>query len=133
MRFNEVANTDLKKVFELILATAKKNNLPASELPSKIIVVSDMEFDDCALGVSKTNFAYAKEIFAEAGYDLPDVVFWNVCSRTTQQPVTVNDRGVALVSGCTPRLFSMIASGTMNPLGFMLEVVESERYAVIMA
>ena len=133
MRFNEVANTDLKKVFELILATAKKHNLPASELPSKIIVVSDMEFDDCALGVSKTNFAYAKEIFAEAGYDLPGVVFWNVCSRTTQQPVTVNDRGVALVSGCTPRLFSMIASGTMNPLVFMLEVVESERYAVIMA
>ena len=131
--FDEIANTNVKRVFELILNTAKKHNLPASELPSKIIIVSDMEFDFCVDGISDTHFAYAKRIFDEAGYELPDVVFWNVCSRNTHQPVTVNDRGVALVSGCTPRIFSMIASGTMNPLVFMLEVVESERYACIKA
>ena len=66
-------------------------------------------------------------------YKLPDIVFWNVASRNKQQPVTKNDNGVVLVSGCTPRLFSMVASGEMNPLVFMMEVVESERYAKIVA
>ena len=131
--YNEVANTNIQKVFELILKTAIKNNLPESDLPSKIVIVSDMEFDYCAEGASLTNFARAKKMFEDAGYKLPDVIFWNVASRNRQQPVTKNEQGVALVSGCTPRLFSMIASGTMNPYAFMLEVVESERYSRISA
>ena len=88
-----------------------------------------VEIEDASL----TNFEYAKKLFAEAGYALPEIVFWNVASRNRQQPVTKNEQGVALVSGCTPRLFEMVASGTMNPYAFMLEVVESERYAKIVA
>ena len=131
--FNEAANTNLSKVFQLILDAAKKNSVPQEELPKKIYIISDMEFDSCAEGASLTNFEYAKRIFAEAGYTLPEVVFWNVASRNCQQPVTMNEQGVALVSGCTPRLFEMVASGTMNPYAFMLEVVESERYEKIVA
>jgi hypothetical protein len=131
--FNEVANTNIQKVFELILDAAKKNSVPQDELPKKLYIISDMEFDYCAKNASLTNFEYAKKLFAEAGYTLPEIVFWNVASRNRQQPVTKNEQGVALVSGCTPRLFEMVASGTMNPYAFMLEVVESERYAKIVA
>ena len=131
--FNEVANTNIQKVFELILDAAKKNSVPQDELPKKLYIISDMEFDYCAKDASLTNFEYAKKLFAEAGYTLPEIVFWNVASRNRQQPVTKNEQGVALVSGCTPRLFEMVASGTMNPYAFMLEVVESERYAKIVA
>jgi hypothetical protein len=131
--FNEVANTNLQSVFDLILKTAVKNSLPASELPSKLVIISDMEFDSCIEGAGVSNFANAKGKFKAAGYKLPDVVFWNVASRNRQQPVTKNEQGVALVSGCTPRLFEMMASGTMNPYAFMLEVIESERYAKIVA
>ena len=131
--FNEVANTNIQKVFELILEAAKKNSVPRDELPKKLYIISDMEFDYCAKDASLTNFEYAKKLFAESGYTLPEIVFWNVASRNRQQPVTKNEQGVALVSGCTPRLFSMVASGTMNPYAFMLEVVESERYAKIVA
>ena len=131
--FNEVANTNIQRVFELILNVAKKNCVPQEELPKKLYIISDMEFDYCAEDASLTNFAYAKKLFSEAGYTLPEVVFWNVASRNRQQPVTMNEQGVALVSGCTPRLFSMVASGTLNPYAFMLEVVESERYAKIVA
>ena len=131
--FNEVANTNIQKVFELILDAAKKNSVPQDELPKKLYIISDMEFDYCAEDASLTNFEYAKKLFAEAGYTLPEIVFWNVASRNRQQPVTRNEQGVALVSGCTPRLFSMVASGTMNPYAFMLEVLESERYAKIVA
>ena len=131
--FNEIANTNLEAVFDLILRSAVNNNVPASELPAKLIIISDMEFDGCVENAEKTNFENAKTKFEAKGYKLPDIVFWNVASRNRQQPVKMNDQGVALVSGCTPRLFSMIASGTMNPYVFMMEVVESERYAQIVA
>ena len=117
----------------MILDAAKKNSVPRDELPKKLYIISDMEFDYCAEDASLTNFEYAGELFAEAGYTLPEIVFWNVASRNRHQPVTMNEQGVALVSGCTPRLFSMVASGTMNPYSFMLEVIESERYARISA
>ena len=48
-------------------------------------------------------------------------------------PVTVNDRGVALVSGCTPRIFSMVMEGELSPYEFMMNVIGSERYAPIAA
>ena len=60
-------------------------------------------------------------------------MFWNVASRNRQQPVTVNDRGVALVSGCTPRIFSMAMEGELDPYAFMLSVIGTERYAPIAA
>lgn len=131
--FNEVANTNLEAVFDLILNSAVENNVSASELPAKLIIISDMEFDRCVSNARSTNFKNAKAKFEAHGYNLPDIVFWNVASRNRQQPITKNKRGVALVSGCTPRLFEMVASGTMNPYAFMLEVVESERYAKIAA
>ena len=131
--FNEVANTNIQKVFELILRTAVKNKVPQAEMPSTLYIISDMEFDYCAEGADLTNFEYAKKIFAEAGYQLPRVVFWNVQSRNQQQPVTQNEQGVALVSGCTPRIFSMLKSGILSPLGYMLDILGAERYAKIAA
>ena len=50
-----------------------------------------------------------------------------------QQPVKMNEQGVVLVSGCTPRLFSMIASGQYSPYDFMMSVLGSERYSPIAA
>ena len=131
--FNEVANTNIQKVFELILNTAVKNAVPQEELPSTLYIISDMEFDACAEGADVTNFEYAKKRFEEAGYKLPRVVFWNVQSRNAQQPVTQNEQGVALVSGCSPRIFGMLTAGTLSPMGYMLDILGSERYAKIAA
>ena len=91
-----------------------------------------MEFDYCN-NADITNFDYAKKIFAEHGYKLPNVVFWNVESRNTQQPVTMNEQGVTLVSGASPRVFAMIKSGNLSPMSFMLDVLNSERYRNITA
>ena len=131
--FNEVSNTNIQRVFELLLDTALKNQLPHEDMPETIYIISDMEFDYCADGSGITNFEYAKKLFAKCGYKLPQVVFWNVQSRHAQVPVTMNEQGVVLVSGCTPRLFSMIASGDYKPYDYMIEVIGSERYAQIAA
>lgn len=132
-QFNEVANTNIQRVFELILKTAVKNRMPQFEMPAKIYIISDMEFDYCTEDCSLTNFEYAQRLFAENGYQLPEVVFWNVASRNQQQPVKVNDRGVALVSGCNPRIFPMLKAGILSPYAFMMDVLGSERYAAIVA
>lgn len=131
--FNEIANTNIQAVFELILNAAVKNKLPQEEMPERIVIVSDMEFDHCADDADITNFEYAKKIFAEAGYKLPKVVFWNVASRNMQVPVKENEQGVTLVSGCTARIFEQILADNLNPYTYMLEVIESERYEKIVA
>lgn len=131
--FDEIANTDIGAVFDLILATAVKYRLPQSKLPSRLYIISDMEFDRCADGADLTNFERAKHEYAEKGYDLPELVFWNVDSRSRNQPVTMNERGVILVSGFSPRIFDVVTSGELSPYAYMLGVLESARYACIKA
>ena len=131
--FNEVANTSIQKVFELILSAAVKNKLPQEDLPETLYFISDMEFDWCTQDAGLTNFEYAKKLFEAHGYRLPKVVFWNVQSRNRQQPVSMNERGVILISGCTPRIFSMVAGGKFDPVLLMKEVLLSERYAPVCA
>ena len=131
--FNECADTNLQAVFELILATAVKNRLPQKELPSVLYIVSDMEFNTCTRNASLSNFEQAKRLYASHGYRLPQIVFWNVESRNEQQPVKMNEQGCALVSGCTPRIFSQVMSGEMEPYQNMMNVLMSERYAPISA
>lgn len=133
MGYNECSNTDLMKTFKLLLDTAVKNKLPQSDMPSKLYIISDMEFDYCASNAKLTNFEYAKKMFEENGYKLPTVVFWNVASRNTQQPVKKNEQGVALVSGCNPAIFAMLREDNLNPYEYMLSVLSSERYERIVA
>lgn len=132
-QFNEVANTNIQRVFELVLKAAVENHVPQEEMPAKIFIISDMEFDYCTEDCSLTNFEYAQKLFSEHGYQLPDLVFWNVNSRNRQQPVRVNAQGVALVSGCNARIFSMLKSGILSPFALMMDVLGSERYAAIVA
>ena len=131
--FSEVANTNLEAVFDLILRAAVEHHVPQEELPEKLVIISDMEFDACVDHASASNFKNAQKKFAAQGYRLPQIIFWNVASRNRQQPVTQNKQGVALVSGATPRIFSMVAGGSLSPYAFMMEVLGQERYAQIAA
>lgn len=132
MSYHEIANTNIEAVFDLILNSAVKNHVAQSELPETIYIISDMEFDECAINADLTNFENAKLKFQSAGYELPHLVFWNVQSRHCQQPVRMNDSGATLVSGCSPSTFELVVSGT-TPFEFMMNVLNSERYAGICA
>ena len=131
--YNECANTDIEAVFRLILTAAKIHQVPQDEMPTRIYIVSDMEFDCCAENASLTNFQNMEQMYRKAGYKLPEVVFWNVASRHQQQPVKKNQQGVALVSGCTPRLFEMLAGGNLSPYACMMDILNRDRYKDIVA
>lgn len=131
-QFDDCSTTDLEKTFMLLLDTAMRNHIPQREMPETLYIISDMEFDWCK-NVGLTQFQNAKKMFEDAGYKLPNIVFWNVCSRNEQQPVTKNDRGVALVSGASPRIFQMVINGETDPYEFMKSVILTDRYEPIKA
>lgn len=125
-----VENTNLQSVFDLILSTAVKNNVSKNDMPTKVLIISDMEFDSAQRG--KTNLQVIEEKYQNAGYDMPEIVFWNVCARNVQFPATASKQGVALVSGYSPTLFAQVLSGKiLTPLDNMLKVINSTRYDAI--
>lgn len=120
-------NTDISKVFECILNAAKV----ANSMVKRVVIVSDMEFDQCVhSGHDESVFNTWDRKYREAGYEMPEVVFWNVRAASTHVP-TLHSR-VKLVSGCSPVTFEQIASGTFpSPYEYMLSVLNTERYSVI--
>ena len=135
-RFDEVANTNIEAVFELILATAVRGKMSQSNLPNNVLVISDMEFDQCAEGtygtaLNKKLFEVIGERFVAAGYQLPRLVFWNVNSRTKAIPVIENDLGVALVSGFSTNIVKMVMSNKADPYECLIEALSVPRYQVI--
>ncbi|MBR1604175.1 MAG: DUF2828 family protein [Synergistaceae bacterium] len=133
MGFNEIANTNLQKVFQLILNAAHNHEVKQPDMPEALYIISDMEFDRCVEDASMTNFDYAKKLFKAYGYEMPKIIFWNVDARHFQQPVTMNEQGVYLISGNSARLFNIAMRGGATPYELMLEVLSADRYAEIKA
>ncbi|MCR4796023.1 MAG: DUF2828 family protein [Ruminococcus sp.] len=132
--FNEVANTNLEAVFMLILRTAVKNKVSVKEMPSKIYIISDMRFDYCIVGGNnEPMFREMRKLFKANGYDLPEIVFWNVNARCDAMPVTRSETGAALVSGYSPSIFDMVMGGEISPEAVMDKILASKRYAPITA
>jgi hypothetical protein len=128
-------NTNVKAVFDLILSTAKKSGASQDELPTHLYIVSDMEFDSAdRSGVNERLFQTIEREYAEAGYKMPFLVFWNVNSRNDQQPMTMDQRGFQMVSGCSPSIFtSLLSNKATSAYDLMLEVLNQERYEAIRA
>jgi hypothetical protein len=130
--FNKIADTNLEAVFDLVLDAAVKNNVPQSELPSKLIIISDMEFNGAVYRrPDETLFTTIANKYAEHGYKLPRLVFWNVNSRTGTIPVKENELGVALVSGFSVNIVNMVMSNKLDPYECLLDVLNTERYQPI--
>jgi len=131
------SNTNLEAVFKLILDFAVSNQLPQEELPSNILILSDMEFDSMvefgSYGRRGTEafFTTMKRKFQEKGYLIPRLIFWNINSRSGTIPVRENGLGVALVSGFSPAVAKMVLSNKTDPFDCLLEQLNSERYQAV--
>lgn len=120
--------TNLVKVFEIILRKAIDTRLPQDLMPKTVLVISDMEFNYCG---RLTNYETIKQAYQVAGYECPQVVFWNVNGRTGNIPVTVNDKGVALISGASPSIIKSVLTDNISPVKVMDSTIETERYSVV--
>lgn len=125
-------NTDIYKVFKLVLDVAVKNQYVQEQLPKNIVILSDMEFDDATTTRDhKTLFETIQAEYLLHGYDLPRLVFWNVCSRTGTIPLKKNKNGVCLVSGFNPTIMDMVLSGELDPYKCLVNKLNSSRYDAV--
>lgn len=139
-------NTNIEAVFNLLLTTALNQRTKPEDIPNRIYIFSDMEFDDCCSIGSKsydrwstghlirnesemnTLLEQIRQKWATYGYTLPSVIFWNLDARNNNIPA-IGD-GFSYVSGFSPVMVEQILSGK-DGIDLMLEKLNSERYAVI--
>lgn len=111
-RHTDCSNTDIKKTFELILNTAVKGNYDEKDMPESIVIISDMEFD--AGNLRCPLFKEIEQQWKEKGYNLPKLVFWNVCSKELAIPMRENENGVVLMSGFNEKSFDMVLNNELD-------------------
>lgn len=124
-------STNLHGAFEEILKYAVKGKVAAKDMPKYILVMSDMEFNYCARH-DDSAMQMIERAYREAGYTVPNIVFWNLNARSGNVPVKHDKSGVALVSGFSPSIMkSILAAEDMDPASVMLQTLNSPRYSVI--
>lgn len=124
-------NTDLVKAMDKILSVAKSGNVPQEEMPKMLLILSDMQFDQCAR-FDDSAMQMIERKFTDAGYEVPQIVFWNL-NAYDNAPVKADKSGVALVSGFSPAIVKAVLSADMSqftPEGIMLKAIMIDRYEV---
>lgn len=148
-RFNQLSkahwemNTNIEAAFETMLSQAVKHKVPANEMPTMILILSDMEFDQCTSARSGwghsdsawnlTAIQMIEQKYVAAGYVAPKVVFWNIKSHSDKnKPVRFDKNGTSLVSGFSPSLLiSLLTGKDLNPYSMMMDVINQERYSAV--
>jgi len=125
-------STNLEGVYKLILSKAVENRIPEDEMPTKILIISDMEFNSCVANGGDTAIRMMERVYSDNGYKLPEIIFWNVNGRVGNVPTRHDKKGVGLVSGFSPAILKSILQGSVEtPESLMLKTVMSERYKQI--
>ena len=147
-------NTNLQAVFDMLLNTAMKQGVKAEDMPTRIYIFSDMEFDECvsfdrtskrsrsswsrwddcrtvnSVDEVNSDLENIKLEWARHGYQMPQVIFWNLNARNNRIPA-IGD-GFSYVSGFSPSMIDCILSGK-DGWDLMVEKLMSKRYAAVVA
>lgn len=125
-------NTNVIAAFKKILDVAKKGKVSDAEMPRALLILSDMQFDQCA-SFDDSALQSIKRNFTDAGYTVPAVIFWNINSHDNA-PVKFDQRGVALVSGFSPTIVKSVLAAdlkTMTPEAIMMQTIMNPRYDLV--
>lgn len=123
-------NTDLIKVFKILLKKCTMNNIKQEDLPEIILICTDNEFDCQIKGdTSETTYQHIKSKFVNKGYKIPIVVFWNLRSNANSIPVTKDEINTILISGFSPSVLKCILCGEIpSPYAAMCHAINDSRY-----
>lgn len=122
-------NTNLNAAIQKILDVAKAGNVAPEDMPQVLLILSDMQFDQCARH-DDSAMQMIERKYAEAGYTMPKIVFWNL-NAADNVPVKFNKSGVALVSGFSPTIVKSVLAADLEeftPEAIMRKTIMSERY-----
>jgi len=144
-RYTQMSNsewgmsTNLEATFKLILDQATKHNLSQDKMPNKILILSDMEFNQATARDygrksqwNPTAQQMIEKMYNDAGYKVPQIVYWNIQSRNGGVPVSFDTQGTALVSGFSPAIMTSLLGGDIeSPQQIMDKTIFSDRYAPV--
>ncbi|KAJ7575979.1 hypothetical protein C8J56DRAFT_1017042 [Mycena floridula] len=104
-------NTDFHAVFvKLLLPLAIQNKVKKEDMIKRVFVFSDMQFDEATTtdiytrqkrdvsSAWETNYDAIERAYRDAGYDVPEIVFWDLAGGRTVE-VLAERKGVAMMSG----------------------------------
>jgi hypothetical protein len=136
-RFNSLASsewgmsTNLQATFDLVLDSAVREKIPASQMPTKLLILSDMEFDSIDRSGTSSNLDHIRTKYSDAGYTMPEIIFWNLNGRVGNVPANKADKNIGLVSGFSPSILVSILQGKVEtPEELMLQTVEDYKDVV---
>ncbi|CAO3637816.1 unnamed protein product [Mucor hiemalis] len=117
-------NTDICKVFtDVLLPMAKKHKLAPEDMVKRLFIFTDMEFDGAPNGMDEylTTQEFIRKQYEDAGYKVPELVWWNLCSAAAYRshnrmntPVTKDDTGVSLLSGFSASMIKTFLDGDVG-------------------
>lgn len=119
-------STNICAAFDVVLSKTPTVSI------DKLIIVSDMQFNKADSVYNETTFEVMKNKFAEKGFTLPHIVFWNVNGSYSDYQTTANAPGVSMVSGFSLDILKSVIEGDdISPFTTMMRVLNKERYADI--
>jgi hypothetical protein len=122
-------STNFVAVFEdLLLPIAIKHKLKQKEMVKQVFVFSDMQFNEANSHALRWSSSYErlKKLYADAGYEMPELVFWNLAHGQKGTPVQGDEPGVSLVSGYSQGMMKMFLDGGLFEDEIEEEVVEEQ-------
>lgn len=120
-------NTNINAALDTILVTAIKGGYKQEDLPKRLVIISDMQFDVSTYNY-KPNVKHWKQAFKDNGYTLPEIIYWNVSSYSNA-PAVGTEKDVALISGFTPGTLNAVMNAEdVTPLSVMKEALLRKEY-----
>lgn len=143
--YDEVENTNIEAVFDLLLAMAVKKQVPKEEIPKQVLIISDMEFDAAQKPMyvprkssqrrnpfGLTLFQTIEKKYNVAGYEMPRLIFWNVLGRSDTIPLHENTNGISLISGFSQNAIKIAAQkDAKDPYNSLIQTLDQPRYDLV--
>ena len=129
-------STNLEATFKMLLVKAVSSKLEEVDMPSMVLILSDMEFNSATGGGYYNSSAWnptaqtmIEKMYSDAGYNMPKVVYWNINSKSNNNPVQFDKQGTALVSGFNVNILtSLLAGDDLTPYAMMMKIINGVRY-----
>lgn len=137
MSANWGGSTNLAAAFDKLLDICKDGNVDPADMPEAIVIVSDMQIN-CVNDIRDGRITFYESMnkrFEEAGYKMPQIVFWNVNAVNPTFHASAIQGGATMVSGYAPAIFKTVMENIgKTPIDVLNEaVITNVRYAKVTA
>ena len=108
-------STNFQSVIDEIVRIRKSNpNIPVSDYPETLLVVSDMQFNSLEDNDVDTNYEEAMAKLEAVGLPRINIIWWHVNGNSKDQPVLKDTKGTILIGGFDGAIISTLLGGNKS-------------------